>query len=68
MKIVTNDFLTNAVLTNEILTSGKTPFRKLIVMLRVVLNFETKTNKKSQSATQTQNQKFRPKPNQTSIF
>jgi hypothetical protein len=37
MKIVTNDFLTNAVLTN-----GKTRFRKLREMLRLVLNFGTK--------------------------
>jgi hypothetical protein len=37
-------------------------------MLRLVLNFGTKTNQKSQSATQTQYQKFRAKPNQTAIF
>jgi hypothetical protein len=54
MAILTNDSLTNAVLTNEFLTNGKTPFRKLRVMLRLVLNFGTKTNHKSQSATQTQ--------------
>jgi hypothetical protein len=63
MAILTNHFLTNAVLTN-----GKTPFRKLRVILRLVLNFGTKTNQKSQSATQTQYQKYRPKPNQTAIF
>jgi hypothetical protein len=63
MAILTNDFLTNTVLTN-----GKTLFRKMRVMLRLVPNFGTKTNQKSQSATQTQYQKFRPKPNQTAIF
>jgi hypothetical protein len=63
MAILTNHFLTNAVLTN-----GKTPFRKLRVMLRLVLNFGIKTNQKCESATQTQYQKFRSKPNQTAIF
>jgi hypothetical protein len=51
MAILTNDFLTNAVLTNEFLTNEKTPFRKLRVMLRLVLNFGTK------------NLKVLPKPN-----
>jgi hypothetical protein len=63
MAILTNHFLTNAVLTN-----GKIPFRKLRVILRLVLNFGIKTNQKCESATQTQYQKFRSKPNQTAIF